>query len=168
MGTDSAHFLTASPGETRELGRALGELLGQGSFVGFTGDLGSGKTVIIQGVAAGLGYDGYVVSPSFVIVNEYACDPRICHVDLYRIGDPAELDAIGYREIFYPEGVALVEWADRAEELLPPDRLDVRIAVAGRTAREFVFTARGDRAALVLKALRASWGKRGDRADTHD
>ncbi len=155
--TDTFRFRTASPDETRAFGRALGAALSRGGFVGFEGQLGSGKTVAIQGVAEGLGYDGYVTSPTFVIVNEYAGRMPILHVDLYRITDARELEDIGYREIFFVDGVALVEWADRVPELLPPDRLRVVIDIEGPDGRAFTVSAFGDGGGRLLARLRESW-----------
>ena len=155
--TDTFRFRTASPGETRAFGRALGTALSRGAFVGFEGRLGSGKTVAIQGAAEGLGYDGYVTSPTFVIVNEYAGRVPILHVDLYRITDARELEDIGYREIFFVDGVALVEWADRVPELLPPDRLRVVIDIEEPDGRAFTVSAFGDGGHALLARLRKSW-----------
>jgi len=135
----------------------LGAALSRGAFVGFEGRLGSGKTVAIQGAAEGLGYDGYVTSPTFVIVNEYVGRMPILHVDLYRITDARELEDIGYREIFFVDGVALVEWADRVPELLPPDRLRVVIDIEEPDGRAFTVSAFGDGEEAVLARLRESW-----------
>ena len=153
--TESLSLRTTPPEETRRFGIALGEALEPGAFVGLEGPLGSGKTVIVQGAARALGYDGYVTSPSFVIVNEYDGQVPIRHVDLYRISDPRELDDIGYREIFFGEGVALVEWSDRAQELLPADRLQVVLRMARDDTRELRVTARGEAGLRALERLRA-------------
>ena len=134
MDTGSERFRTSSPDETREFGRALGALLEPGDLVALTGDLGSGKTVMIQGIARALGFDGY---------------------DLYRIEGADSLHDIGYRELFFGDGVVLVEWADRAPELLPAERVEVRIGMAGRDGRELAIEARGVRAAAVLTRLAA-------------
>lgn len=155
--TDSASFRTASPEESRALGRALGELLGPGSFVALTGELGAGKTVLVQGIARGVGFEGYVTSPSFVVINEYRGRLPIYHVDLYRISDPASLLDLGYREVFWSDGVTLVEWADRALELLPETRLDVSIEFAGSEARVLRLAARGDSASRILASLASAW-----------
>lgn len=154
--TENFSFRTDSPEETRRFGRELGALLRPGDFVGLTGPLGSGKTVVIQGAAVGLGFDGYVTSPTFIIVNEYAGRVPIEHVDLYRITDARELMDIGYREFFFGDGVALVEWADRVPELLPDSRLDVEIGIAGEETREFNVSAHGD-AVELLRELGRSW-----------
>jgi tRNA threonylcarbamoyladenosine biosynthesis protein TsaE len=155
--TETFPFRTTSAEDTRRFGRALGALLEAGDFVGLTGTLGSGKTVVIQGAALGLGYEGYVTSPTFVIVNEYEGRVPVLHVDLYRITDCRELDDIGYREIFFGDGVSLVEWADRATEMLPSDGLRIEIEVVGQEERAFVVTALGERGRRLLDDLSAVW-----------
>jgi len=146
---------THSAVETRSLGHALGRLLEPGDFLALSGGLGSGKTVLIQGVVRGLGYEGPVVSPSFVIVSEYTGRLPVLHVDLYRIEDPQSLAELGLREIFWNDGVTLVEWADRATSFLPPKRLDVALAIAGPSSRDLVFRAHGPRAERILSLLSA-------------
>jgi tRNA threonylcarbamoyladenosine biosynthesis protein TsaE len=155
--TDTLHVRTASPDETRRFGDALGQTLEPGAFVGLEGPLGSGKTVIVQGAARALGYQGYVTSPSFVIVNEYEGRVPIMHVDLYRIASTSELEDIGYREVFFGDGVALVEWADRIPELLPSERLKVVIGMERRDERVIATTGVGDAGARMLARLRAVW-----------
>ncbi len=162
-----AHFRTSSPEETRALGRLIGAGLEAGSFVGFVGELGSGKTVAIQGAARALGFDGHVSSPSFVIVNEYDGRLPIYHVDLYRVSDEREVEDLDYREFFFGDGVALVEWADRAPAFRPAERIDVAIGLAGGNARTIDVTAYGERAAAVLASAEAAWN-RGHDAACHD
>ena len=152
-----ARFSTTSPEETRRLGTLLGERLVSGSVVALTGDLGSGKTVLVQGISLGLGFDGYVSSPSFVIVNEYEGRLRIFHVDLYRMDGPELLDGLGYRELFWGDGVALVEWAERAGDLLPAERLDVSIDSSDRSERLFVMRGEGTESVRMLESLSAAW-----------
>jgi tRNA threonylcarbamoyladenosine biosynthesis protein TsaE len=164
-------LVTRSPEETRELGRSLGGFLLAGCFVALTGDLGSGKTVLVQGIAEGLGCAGEVSSPSFVIVNEYRGRVPVYHIDLYRVADSRALHDLGYREYFYGDGVTLVEWADRAPDLLPPDRLDVSLELAGAEERRITLLARGVLHSAALHAAitrgRRAEGTEG-RADTHD
>ena len=155
--TETLRFRTTSPEDTRRFGRALGASLEAGDFVGLTGTLGSGKTVVVQGAAQGLGYEGYVTSPTFVLVNEYEGRVPVLHVDLYRIADSRELDDIGYREIFFGDGVSLVEWADRAPEMLPSDGLRIEIEIDGPSERAFVVTALGERGRGLLQRLSAAW-----------
>lgn len=112
---------TYSAEETYELGRQLGQQAEAGEVCTLIGDLGVGKTVLTQGVAAGLGIEEPINSPTFTIVQIYE-EGRLpfYHFDVYRIGDVEEMDEIGYEDYFYGEGVCLIEWADLIEEILPP------------------------------------------------
>jgi len=147
---------TTSAEETRELGGVLGALLASGDVVALRGELGTGKTVLAQGIAVALGFDGYVSSPSFVIVNEYRGRVDIHHVDLYRISDESEIDDLGYRELFFGESVALVEWAERGSRFLPGDRVDVHIESTGRDRRTFTVSASGPRSETILRGFNAA------------
>ena len=119
---------TRSPEETYELGRKIGLQARPGQVYTLTGDLGVGKTVFTQGVAAGLGITEPVSSPTFTIVQVYE-EGRLpfYHFDVYRIGDVEEMDEIGYEDYFYGDGVCLIEWANLIEELLPERYVEIRI-----------------------------------------
>ena len=151
----SVRFRTSSEAETRALGAAMGAALGPGDVVALRGELGSGKTVVVQGAARGLGFRGNVRSPSYVIVNEYAGRFPIYHVDLYRLEGASSLEALGHREMFWGEGVALIEWAERAGALLPTDRVDVTITITGRESRLLEMTSSGERSARAVAAVLA-------------
>ena len=111
---------TNSEKETFELGKKIGENAKAGQIYTLTGDLGVGKTVFTQGLAAGLGITEPVNSPTFTIVQMYE-DGRLpfYHFDVYRIGDISEMDEIGYEDCFYGEGVCLIEWSQLILEILP-------------------------------------------------
>lgn len=117
-----------SAAETFAYGKAVGEKAAQGEVYSLTGDLGVGKTVFTQGVAAGLGITEPVSSPTFTILHSYE-EGRIplYHFDVYRIGDVEEMEEIGYEDCFYGEGVCLVEWADLVREILPEDCIRIVI-----------------------------------------
>ncbi len=135
---------THSLDETVALGRRFAERLGVGDCVALDGPLGAGKTQFARGVALGLGLaDGRLVtSPTFVLVNEYPADVPVYHLDAYRLGAPeAELVDLGFEEML-ATGVVLLEWAERAEGLLPPGSWHVAIAIAGDTDRRFAVTRR--------------------------
>lgn len=108
------------PEETFALGRTIGEAAKQGEVYTLIGELGTGKTVFTQGLAAGLGITEPINSPTFTIVQIYE-EGRLpfYHFDVYRIGDISEMDEIGYEDCFYGEGVCLIEWANLIEEILP-------------------------------------------------
>ena len=111
---------TYSAGETFALGRQIGQQAKAGEVYTLIGDLGVGKTVLTQGVAAGLGIEEPVNSPTFTIVQIYE-EGRLpfYHFDVYRIGDVEEMDEIGYEDYFYGDGLCLIEWANLIEEILP-------------------------------------------------
>lgn len=113
---------THSAGETFELGKKIGQQAKPGEIYTLIGDLGVGKTVLTQGVAAGLGIEEPVSSPTFTIVQIYD-DGRLpfYHFDVYRIGDAEEMEEIGYEDYFYGDGVCLIEWANLIEEILPQE-----------------------------------------------
>lgn len=117
-----------SPEETFAVGKRIGENAQPGQIYTLTGDLGVGKTVFTQGVAAGLGITEPVSSPTFTIVQVYE-DGRLpfYHFDVYRIGDIEEMDEIGYEDYFFGEGICLIEWADLIKELIPEHHTSITI-----------------------------------------
>lgn len=119
---------TRSPEETFALGEKIGRAAAPGQIYTLTGDLGVGKTVFTQGVAAGLGITEAVSSPTFTIVQVYE-EGRLpfYHFDVYRIGDIEEMEEIGYDDYFFGEGVCLIEWAELIEEILPEKRISIVI-----------------------------------------
>ena len=120
---------TNSPEETFDAGRKLGMNAKPGEIYTLNGDLGVGKTVFTQGVAAGLGILEHVNSPTFTIVQVYESGRLpFYHFDVYRIGDVEEMDEIGYEDYFYGNGLCIVEWAERIRELIPPQARQITIA----------------------------------------
>jgi len=129
-------FETSSSEETIELGKRLGTVLSKGAIIAFFGDLGSGKTTMIKGVAQGLGVKELVKSPSFVVVTEYQGRLPVYHIDLYRISKSNELPEIGFEQYLYSDGVSLIEWAERAGNLLPESAIKVQIEITGQKQRK--------------------------------
>lgn len=125
---------------TRELGARLADGLHPGSVVALQGELGTGKTCMIQGICAALGVREYVTSPTFILINEYhgylSGQPiEVYHFDLYRLRWSAELEELGADEYFYGQGICLVEWPERAGDFLPPHRVDVTLEHSGTSRR---------------------------------
>ena len=116
------------PEDTFALGKELGEKAKPGDVICLDGDLGVGKTVFTQGFAAGLGITEPVNSPTFTIVQQYD-EGRLplYHFDVYRIGDISEMDEVGYEDLFFGDGVCLIEWSGLIEEILPEHRTTVTI-----------------------------------------
>ena len=126
---------TTSPAETAAAGEALGRTLGAGDVVALYGELGAGKTCLVQGLVRGLGVTTHATSPTFVLVNEYRGRLPVHHVDAYRTGSLTELLDFGLLDIMGGDGVTLVEWADRAEPLMPERTVRVRIDGVGDEPR---------------------------------
>jgi tRNA threonylcarbamoyladenosine biosynthesis protein TsaE len=128
--------LTATtPEQTATAGEALGRTLGPGDVVALYGELGAGKTCFVQGLVRGLGVTTQATSPTFVLVNEYRGRLPVHHVDAYRTGGLAELMDLGLLDLIGGDGVTLLEWADRAEPLLPARAVRVRIEGLGDEPR---------------------------------
>ncbi len=162
----SPHFslISISPDATRAFGQRLGRTLRQHPqsvhVIALRGDLGAGKTTLTQGVAAGLGLDARVTSPTFTLVNEYeGTGLRLLHIDTYRLADaPGEAIGFGLAEMFDFEEeqatVVVIEWAERVAALLPDDHLVVELAYAeGEASRRIVVGATGPLSGAVVEAL---------------
>jgi tRNA threonylcarbamoyladenosine biosynthesis protein TsaE len=147
--------VSSCPEDTLRIGVLLGQHLANRSVVALTGELGSGKTCLAQGIARGLGVpeDFYVTSPSYALVNEYQGRLRLFHVDLYRVQDKAELEDIGLEEIIGADGVTVIEWADKLVGLLPDERLCVSISIVNEQTRALRIEGYGCEAADLGRIL---------------
>ena len=150
------HFIYDADGEsqTEVFGAALAKVLPAGTVVSLQGTLGAGKTRLVQAVATAYGVAREdVVSPTFVLIQEYQGDRPVYHIDAYRVRDEDEFEQLGPEEYFEGEGITLVEWADRVEPCMPPDRLDVQIEVTGEHSRRFTVRALGHFDPTILDRL---------------
>lgn len=136
-------FETSSPEQTEEAGFILAGLLSKGTLVALHGDLAAGKTCFVRGMARCFAQHAPVHSPTFTLVNQYGSDMPLYHLDLYRLGGPDELADLGYEEVFDSEGVCVVEWAERAGDLLPAQRIDIYLSHAGGDQRRLEFNSLG-------------------------
>jgi len=138
MTTVEITVTSKSPQETMELGRRIGTRLRGGEVFAICGPLGSGKTHLIKGIAAGAGAPGSegVTSPTFVLVNQYAGRFDLYHLDAYRLDSIADFERLGFDDFCYPESVVLIEWADKIEPALRGlDPLRIDLAHAGQRTR---------------------------------
>lgn len=133
-------IISESPEQTIEFGRKLGEELKGGEVIGLVGTLGSGKTHLIKGIAAGAGAEGTsqrVNSPTFVIVNEYEGRMDIFHIDAYRLNSVSEFERLGFDDFCYPKSVVLMEWADKIESSLDGiDYIRIELSHIAETTRK--------------------------------
>ena len=144
---------TASAAETERLGRRVGAALRRGDLLLLEGELGAGKTTLTQGIAQGAQVDGYVHSPTFVLAHRYDGRLPLFHLDLYRTDGGLEVHDLGVEEML-EAGAVVVEWADRAPEMFPRERLELRLRFgASPEERRIAATARGERAAALARCL---------------
>ncbi len=153
-----------SPAETRRIGARLGRLLEPGDVLLLQGELGSGKTMLTQGIGQGLAVEEPVKSSSYVLLNEYHGRLTLYHADLYRLDEPAQVAELALEEVAEP-GVLAVEWPERAWEELPPEHLLVRIEEEGLRERRLTFVPRGERYEQLAQRMAARRRGRGKAAD---
>ena len=154
---DEYVFLAHDESDTRRLGAALAQALPAGTTVALIGTLGAGKTRLVQALAAACGVPPEtVVSPTFVLCQEYHGRRTLYHLDAYRLKDDDEFLQLGPEEYFESDGITLIEWAARIIDCLPPQRLEIQIEVVGDTKRQFRLVAIGRQLRPVLRDLAAS------------
>jgi tRNA threonylcarbamoyladenosine biosynthesis protein TsaE len=147
--------------DTVALGRELGKRLLPGDFIALIGDLGSGKTHFVQGVAEGddMQADVCVTSPSYTLLNEYSGRVPLYHFDLYRLHGDGDIQELGFDEYFYGDGVCLVEWAERLDQELPKENLKIVFSQLDDTSRKLDFYCSGARYELLVRDLFSERGK---------
>ena len=139
-----ATFISHSPAETESLGEQWGRTAARGWVIALSGDLGAGKTQLVRGIARGLGVTARVHSPTFTLVNEYAGGRLpLFHLDLYRLETPEQIHGAGLDEFLQPDGVAVIEWAERMEsggwKMAAGKLRSVKIEIVGETERRIAY-----------------------------
>ena len=128
--------------QTRDIGRAMAMCMRSGDVVALIGDLGAGKTHLVQSIATELGADpDSVNSPTFVLIQEYDTRIPICHIDTYRLANSDEFLELGADELMGSDCICLIEWADRVEDVLPSKRIEIRIETTGASQRRLKVSA---------------------------
>ncbi|MDX9786575.1 MAG: tRNA (adenosine(37)-N6)-threonylcarbamoyltransferase complex ATPase subunit type 1 TsaE [Desulfobacterales bacterium] len=147
--------LTRSVTETRALGRRIGNAITGGLVIALTGDLGSGKTAFVQGLAKGIGVPDadYVTSPTYSIIHEYSGRLALFHMDLYRINDSSEAEDIGIYDLIQPENLVAIEWPEMIASELPKDHLSLFFEIQSDTTRKISICAYGLQAKSVIRRL---------------
>lgn len=155
LNSHSLEIISRSPEQTRRVGMRLGSLLQAGDVVGLVGELGAGKTTLVQGIAAGWGSLDPVSSPTFVLVNVYRRPDgnHLFHLDSYRLSGANEAIDLDL-DAMLDQGPLVVEWAERVQMALPPDRLWVQLKYVDEFQRDMVFSARGLHYETLLSKFR--------------
>ena len=156
--------VSESPEETQQVGMQLGKLNQPGDVFLLVGGLGAGKTCLTQGIAWGLGIEGYAASPSFVLINQYRGRLPLYHIDLYRLNSIEEVNELGLDDYLYGNGVCVVEWAEKAWAVLPSENLTVEMSFFSDTSRSITLKPNGKRYVEMISQLsvtqRAKEGER--------
>ncbi|WP_279432180.1 tRNA (adenosine(37)-N6)-threonylcarbamoyltransferase complex ATPase subunit type 1 TsaE [Treponema sp. J25] len=129
-----------TPEEMTQWGRWIGERLTQGEVLALYGGLGVGKTTLVRGIAEALHVQEPVTSPTYTIINEYEGDMPIYHIDAYRLRGSDDAFSIGIEDYLYGNGICIIEWAERIQEVLPAEAISVDISIIGETDRLLTLT----------------------------
>ena len=151
---DALKLITYSPGQTQRLGSFIGRLAAGGDIYLLTGNLGTGKTCLVQGIAFGLGVKEYACSPSFMIAREYHGRLTLYHLDLYRLDHIEEIVDLGIDEYFQDDSVCAIEWAEKGSNTLPHDNLNIGLKHLPGDERELTFEPRGMRYVELVGRLK--------------
>jgi tRNA threonylcarbamoyladenosine biosynthesis protein TsaE len=152
---------TKNTSETIRLGKRIGGHLRPGDVVALAGELGTGKTQLIKGVAVGVGVGKptYITSPSFTLINEYTGKIPFYHIDLYRLNSEKEAEELGLEDYFQSMGITVVEWADKIPSLLPKEMLSIHIHYTGKHTRSLEILGKGRRYEEILEGFEESRGQ---------
>jgi len=153
---------THNPEETRRLGRFIGGLARGNDLYLLKGNLGTGKTHLVQGIAFGLGIKEYACSPSFMIAREYHGRLALYHLDLYRLDQIEEINGLGLDEYFRPDAVCAIEWAEKGSAVLPKDNLTVELEHRPGDVREITFLPQGTRYVGLADAIKSTLSQDGE------
>lgn len=148
-------IISRSSTETIRIGEQLGGQLFPGTLIALSGDLGSGKTCLVHGIASGLDVpEGiYVTSPTYALVNEYHGRLILFHVDVYRLEGTSDLEDIGFDEMIAADGVTVIEWAEKVLHRLPKERLSILLSILDDHSRSLEITAYGKKYIDVISAI---------------
>lgn len=155
LSPNSFEIISRSPDQTRRFGMRLGNLLKLGDIVGLSGDLGAGKTTLVQGIAAGWGSLDSVTSPTFVLVNVYRRidESKLFHLDAYRLSGASEAIDLDL-DTFFEQGPMVVEWVERIRPAITEDFLWIKLNWIDDEHRDFLLRASGERSQNLLASLR--------------
>jgi len=151
----SLKLISRSSEETQQLGRIIGELARSGDILLLSGPLGAGKTCLAQGIAQGLGVKENAASPSYVLMREFAGRLPLYHMDLYRL-EFKEIAELGLDDYLYGHGVCVIEWAEKAVALMPPEHIAINLAYAGESERSIDILPSGTRYETMTRDLTAA------------
>jgi len=151
--TRSFEFHLTDEVATVSMGNRVADIIEQGAVIYLHGDLGAGKTTFTRGVVQGFGHTGKVKSPTYTLVEPYELErANVYHFDLYRLGDPEELEYMGIRDYFSPDAICVVEWPEKGGEFIPVPDLDITLSYVG-DERKIVINSASKRGVAIVEKL---------------
>ncbi|WP_166420409.1 tRNA (adenosine(37)-N6)-threonylcarbamoyltransferase complex ATPase subunit type 1 TsaE [Pseudoalteromonas sp. Z1A8] len=151
--TRSFEFHLTDEVATVSMGNRVADVIEQGAVIYLHGDLGAGKTTFTRGVVQGFGHTGKVKSPTYTLVEPYELErANVYHFDLYRLGDPEELEYMGIRDYFSPDAICVVEWPEKGGEFIPVPDLDITLSYMGNE-RKIVINSASERGIAIVEKL---------------
>ena len=158
LNENTLDFVSHSAAQTRRYGVRLGLLLQAGDIICLEGELGTGKTCLVQGIGEGMGIVEPITSPTFTLIAEYTPPPpapRLYHIDVYRLDNPAQqIMAVGLDDYLMGDGACVIEWADKINQVLPHERLWITLSHLDASKRGIVMNATGTRFQEMLREFR--------------
>jgi tRNA threonylcarbamoyladenosine biosynthesis protein TsaE len=151
-----ATIISRNPEDTFSIGRIIGESLSAGDIVALSGDLGRGKTYLTKGIARGLGVSEHyqITSPTFTLINEYPGRLTLYHFDLYRLETFLDMINLGYEEYLFGEGVSVIEWAEKASDILPDETIFVSLTYLDENRRRMVISGNYERLSNISNTFK--------------
>jgi tRNA threonylcarbamoyladenosine biosynthesis protein TsaE len=151
-----ATIISRNPEDTFSIGRIIGESLSAGDIVALSGDLGTGKTYLTKGIARGLGVSEQyqITSPTFTLINEYPGRLTLYHFDLYRLETFLDMINLGYEEYLFGEGVSVIEWAEKASDILPDETIFVSLTYLDENRRRMVISGNYERLSNISNTFK--------------
>ncbi len=137
-----------------DFGAALSKAAEHGAIIYLIGDLGAGKTTLARGFLRAYGHKGPIRSPTYTLVENYSLSHReVFHIDLYRLSDPEEVEYLGLRDLITETSIGLIEWPEKAKDMIPPADISCSISFDGKASREINLSAYTERGTTILNAL---------------
>ena len=149
----SEYIITSNEKETKKIGKLLGDNVQPGQIILLKGDLGSGKTRFVKGIAASLNSTNEVSSPTYNLINEYPGKMTLYHMDLYRLDNENDLLNIGFEDYLYRDGIIAIEWPELAYDFLPADFLLINFEIVSENKRKLKLKAKGEKSKNLMKGL---------------
>lgn len=146
-------YISENLNDTKKFGEKLAKTLKKGDVVSLIGDMGAGKTTLVQTIGKEFGIEDYITSPTFSLVNTFDANIEFNHLDLYRVEDSREIESIDIDNYVYPYGISIIEWAQRGQEYMPRDLIEIYINKLDENKREFIIKGKNRKEKRIIEEI---------------